>query len=105
MNDLINRLREGVFGSDEAKTDDVIQAYMHRAADRIEQLEATCKDHGEIQKALCDQLTEAKKLIEQLAEALEYADNNKQCPLVAKYCDGIVHKALAAAKQFRGRNV
>jgi hypothetical protein len=33
---LVMRLREGTFGSDETKTDIVINAYMHNAADALE---------------------------------------------------------------------
>lgn len=38
MTDIVERLREGVFGSDETKTDAVIQTYMQDAADEIERL-------------------------------------------------------------------
>ena len=38
--DIVKRLREGTFGSDETKTDCVLTAYMHQAADEIERLRA-----------------------------------------------------------------
>lgn len=46
---LVERLREGVFGSDEAKTDNVLHSYMNQAADRIEALE---KQRDELLAAL-----------------------------------------------------
>lgn len=43
MSDIVERLREGVFGSDETKTDTVIHAHMQVAANEIERLrEALC---------------------------------------------------------------
>ena len=38
MTDIVERLREGVFGSDETKTDAVIHSHMRVAADEIEWL-------------------------------------------------------------------
>ena len=38
MTDIVERLREGVFGSDETKTDTVIHAHMQVAAAEIERL-------------------------------------------------------------------
>lgn len=38
--DIVARLREGTFGTDETKTDCVLNAYMHRAANEIERLRA-----------------------------------------------------------------
>lgn len=38
--DIVRRLREGVFGSDETKTDKVIHTHMQDAADEIEWLRA-----------------------------------------------------------------
>ena len=40
MSDIVERLREGVFGTDETKTDAVIHSHMQAAADEIERLRA-----------------------------------------------------------------
>lgn len=40
MTDIVTRLREGVFGTDETKTDAVIHSHMQAAADEIERLRA-----------------------------------------------------------------
>lgn len=38
MTDIVTRLREGVFGTNETKTDAVIHSHMQVAADEIERL-------------------------------------------------------------------
>jgi hypothetical protein len=38
MTDIVKRLREGVFGGDETKTDVVIHSHMQAGADEIERL-------------------------------------------------------------------
>ena len=48
-NDLVKRLREGTNGTDVTKTDAVLTAYMHEAADRIEELEA---ENGRLRELL-----------------------------------------------------
>jgi chromosome segregation ATPase len=40
MSDIVERLREGVFGGDETKTDAVIHSHMQAGADEIERLRA-----------------------------------------------------------------
>lgn len=40
MTDIVERLREGVFGANETKTDAVIHSHMQAAADEIERLRA-----------------------------------------------------------------
>jgi uncharacterized protein (DUF3084 family) len=40
MTDIVKRLREGVFGGDETKTDVVIHSHMQAGADEIERLRA-----------------------------------------------------------------
>ena len=80
--DLMKRLREGTNGTDVTKTDAVLTAYMHEAADRIEELEAkldlsegaldvASRSWGECQRVL--EQTEAK-----LAKAVEIA--LEECP-------------------------
>lgn len=44
MTDIVDRLREGVFGSDETKTDAVIHSHMQAAANEIERLREALKD-------------------------------------------------------------
>ena len=58
MTDIVERLREGVFGSGETKTDTVIHAHMQVAADEIERLRAevhtlstTCGHCGDLERA------------------------------------------------------
>ena len=52
MTDIVTRLREGVFGTDETKTDAVIHSHMQAAADEIERLRAA------VAAALCAALRE-----------------------------------------------
>lgn len=47
MTDIVERLREGIFGSDETKTDTVIHAHMQVAADEIERLRKLLHMHGD----------------------------------------------------------
>ena len=44
MSDIVERLREGVFGTDETKTDAVIHSHMQAAADEIERLRVAVND-------------------------------------------------------------
>jgi hypothetical protein len=43
MSDIVERLREGVFGSDTTKTDAFLHSLTHEAADEIERLRAALK--------------------------------------------------------------
>jgi hypothetical protein len=76
--DIVKRLREGTFGSDETKTDCVINAHMHRAADEIERLRADlAAERGfraETERQLQDAFNKMGALLEdrdKLREALE----------------------------------
>ena len=58
MTDIVERLREGVFGTDETKTDAVIHSHMQAAADEIERLRAECQRLAdEVSRAHTDALT------------------------------------------------
>ena len=58
MTDIVERLREGVFGTDETKTDAVIHSHMQAAADEIERLRAECQRLAdEVSRAHKDALT------------------------------------------------
>ena len=46
MTDVVDRLREGVFGGDETKTDAVIHMYMQVAAAEIGRLRAIIRVNG-----------------------------------------------------------
>ena len=78
MSDLVKRLREGTNGTDVTKTDAVLTAYMHEAADRIEALEVKLREValselsalGQASEAYTAQLDAEAKLA-QAVEALE----------------------------------
>lgn len=44
MTDIVDRLREGIFGGAVAKTDGVLNAYMQEGADEIARLRAAIAD-------------------------------------------------------------
>jgi hypothetical protein len=56
IEELVRRLREGTFGSDETKTDRVINAYMHQAAAA---LEAQAKEIDDLKNLLMEALERA----------------------------------------------
>jgi len=70
MNDIVERLREGVFGTDEAKTDDVLHAYMHRAADEIERLRKLLVIAENNEARACARLAEAETLLREAGGAV-----------------------------------
>lgn len=87
-NDIVLRLREGVFGSDETKTDAVIHSYMQAAAVEIEQLRTivktmlpTASDLIEAQavriKELETDLAETRKERDQYLSELMYLENGE----------------------------
>ena len=74
---LVKRLREGTNGTDVTKTDAVLTAYMHEAADRIEQLAATneelerlVNDAPSVNLAYAEELQDAEARIEELETKL-----------------------------------
>ena len=88
---LVERLREGTFGSDEAKTDPVINAYMRQAATRIEELERQLAErNAEIARYKASPTVEACR---QMIEAQAVKENEalyKQIALlreVLEMCD------------------
>jgi hypothetical protein len=74
MNDIVERLREGVFGTDETKTDAVIHSHMQAAADEIERLRAECQRlAGEVSRAHKDALGWMQKAAAARREGIEGA--------------------------------
>lgn len=64
MTDIVERLREGIFGSTVAKTDNVLHAYMQEAAAEITRLRAAL---AKAQRVPPGWLFQAAKLINELA--------------------------------------
>ena len=75
---LVARLREGTFGTDEAKTDPVLSSYMTQAADEIERLRAELADlqdgYSRLSRDFALAIESDSKHIAELAECREDAE-------------------------------
>lgn len=69
--DIVKRLREGTFGTDETKTDNVINGHMTRAAAEIEKLR---KENAELLATCQGWANTVSEFTRKRDEALERAD-------------------------------
>jgi hypothetical protein len=70
MTDIVERLREGVFGGDETKTDAVIHSHMQAGADEIERLRAERDAAVKVRYEAIQQMKAAKAEREEAVAAL-----------------------------------
>ena len=80
MTDIVDRLKEGVFGSDEAKTDDVLHCYMKMGASEIrslrDELREQCRLNGmgsEREAALLSKVSRLEHQVAILEHTIEAA--------------------------------